>query len=74
MLCQPPGSSLVLMTGIRVRVLLELDPSAESIGGVLSVGGGPERPFSGWMALARELGAALETVRPAQPPETAPDT
>ena len=62
------------MNDVRVRVLLELDPSAESIGGLLSVGGGPERPFSGWMALARELDAALEAVRPARPPETASDT
>lgn len=62
------------MTDIRVRVLLELDPSAESIGGLLSVGGEPERPFLGWMALARELDSALEAVHPTQPPETAPDT
>lgn len=60
------------MNDIRVRVLLELDPSAESIGGLLSVGGEPERPFSGWLALARELDAALVAVRPAQPPQTKP--
>jgi hypothetical protein len=62
------------VTDIRVRVLLELHPSAESIGGLLSVGGEPERPFSGWMALAGELDAALEAVRPTRPPEAAPDT
>jgi hypothetical protein len=60
------------MYGVRVRVLLELDPSLESIGGALSVDGGPQRPFSGWLALGRELDTALAAARPA-PPETPPD-
>lgn len=55
------------MCDIRVRVLLELDPSVEPIGGVLSVEGGLARPFSGWMALARELDAALASTRPQCP-------
>jgi hypothetical protein len=60
------------MCGIRVRVLLELDPSLESIGGVLSVDGGRQRPFSGWLALARELDAALAAARRPPPPRDAP--
>jgi hypothetical protein len=51
----------------RIRVLLELDPSAEPIGGLLSVDGGPARRFSGWLALARELETALASARAAQP-------
>lgn len=58
------------MSDIRVRVLLELDPSVEPIGGVLSVDGERERPFSGWLALARELDAALAAARPPRTPET----
>ena len=60
------------MYGIRVRVLLELDASLEPIGGVLSVEGEPARPFSGWLALARELDAAVAAVRPQRSPKTAP--
>jgi hypothetical protein len=56
------------MRGVRVRILLELDLSLEPIGGTLSVDGGPQRRFSGWLALARELDAALEDARPASPP------
>jgi hypothetical protein len=56
-----------------IRVLLELDPSAEPIGGLLSVDGEPARRFSGWLALARELEAALAAARAAEPPGTAPD-
>lgn len=55
------------MNDIRVRVLLELDPTANPIGGVMSVEGGPARSFAGWMALARELGAALASARPPAP-------
>lgn len=58
------------MCGIRIRVLLELDPSLESIGGELSVDGGRQRPFSGWLALARELDAALAAARPPPPAKT----
>jgi hypothetical protein len=61
------------MRGVRVRVLLELDPSLESIGGVLAVDGGPQRPFSGWLALARELDAALKDARPAPSPQEPED-
>ncbi len=61
------------MNGIRVRVLLELDPSVESIGGLLSVDGERGRPFSGWLALARELDAALAVARPSRPPKRPPD-
>jgi hypothetical protein len=61
------------MYGARVRVLLELDPSLESIGGILSVDGGPQRPFSGWLALARELDTALKAARPAPPPKEPED-
>jgi hypothetical protein len=57
------------MCGIRVRVVLELDVSLEPIGGVLSVEGGPARPFSGWLALGRELDAALAAARPPHPPK-----
>jgi hypothetical protein len=66
-------SALNPMSGIRVRVLLELDPSVEPIGGVLSVDGGPARPFSGWMALGRELDAALASARPPHPPANPPE-
>jgi hypothetical protein len=61
------------MSGIRVRILLELDPSVEPIGGALSVDGGPARPFSGWMALARELDAALAPARLPRPPTKPPE-
>ena len=53
------------MNGARVRVLLELDPALEPIGGTLSVNGGRAQPFSGWLALGRELDAALAAARPA---------
>ncbi|HEU5391089.1 MAG TPA: hypothetical protein VFV73_34825 [Streptosporangiaceae bacterium] len=61
------------MCGIRVRVLLELDPSAEPIGGLLSLEGGPTRPFSGWLALGRELDAALASARPPRPRANPPE-
>jgi hypothetical protein len=61
------------MYGVRVRVLLELDPSREPIGGVLSVDGGPQRPFAGWLALARELDSALKAAHPAQSPKEPED-
>jgi hypothetical protein len=54
------------MNGMWVRVLLELDPAVEPIGGMLSVNGGRAVPFSGWLALGRELDAALAAARPAQ--------
>ncbi len=60
------------MYGIHVRVLLELDASLEPIGGVLSVEGEPGRPFSGWLALARELDAAVAAARPPRCPKTPP--
>jgi len=60
------------MSDIRIRVLLELDPSAESISGLLSVDGERQRPFWGWLALARELDAALAAARPPPPPRTSP--
>jgi hypothetical protein len=56
-----------------VRVLLKLDPALDSIGGTLSVDGGRARPFSGWLALGRELDAALAAARPAQPARKPPD-
>jgi hypothetical protein len=59
------------MSDVRIRVLLDLDPSAESISGLLSVDGGRQRPFCGWLALARELDAALAAARPS-PPAGAP--
>ena len=59
------------MSDIRIRVLLELDPLAEPISGLLGVDGGRRRPFSGWLALARELDAALAAARP-QPHPKAP--
>ena len=55
------------MNDARVRVLLELDPALEPIGGTLSVNGGRAQPFSGWLALGRELDAALAAARPAAP-------
>ena len=58
------------MSDIRIRVLLELDPLAEPISGLLCVDG-ERRPFSGWLALARELDAALAAARP-QPRPKAP--
>jgi hypothetical protein len=61
------------MSDTWVRVLLELDPSVEPIGGLLRVDGGRARPFSGWLALARELDAALAAARPPRPPKTPRD-
>jgi hypothetical protein len=60
------------MSDIRVRVLLELDPSAESISGLFSADGERQRPFRGWLALARELDAALAAARHSPPPKTPP--
>lgn len=60
------------MSDVRIRVLLELDLSADSISGLLSVDGGRQRPFCGWLALARELDAALAAARPPPPPDTPP--
>lgn len=53
------------MNDARVRVLLELDPALVPIGGTLSVDGRGAQPFSGWLALGRELDAALAAARPA---------
>jgi hypothetical protein len=69
-LWRPAPASIGLVS--RIRVLLELDPSAEPIGGLLSVDGEPARWFSGWLALARELETALAGARAAQPPGTDP--
>jgi len=57
------------MSDIRIRILLELDPLAESISGLLCVDGEQRRPFWGWLALARELDAALAAARPLPPPK-----
>lgn len=60
------------MSDIRIRVLLELDPLAEPISGLLCVDGERRRPFSGWLALARELDAALAAARPQPRPKAPP--
>ena len=56
-----------------VRVVLELDPARDSIGGMLSVDGGRSHPFSGWLALGRELDAALAAARPPPPVRMPPE-
>jgi hypothetical protein len=62
-----------------VRIVLELDPAADPIGGRLSAGGAPAQAFSGWLALGRALEQELAHARAdaAQaaliPPTPAPD-
>jgi hypothetical protein len=43
-----------------VVVTLELDPSSDPIRGIARDEHGAERPFTGWLGLARALEAALE--------------
>src|SRR3954468_11974090 len=49
------SASMAAMTGPRIRVVLDLDPVADPIGGLISVGDGPATPFSGWLQLAEAL-------------------
>jgi hypothetical protein len=45
----------------RTRVLtLEIDTDSDPIAGRLSEGGAPDRPFVGWLGLARALELTLE--------------
>jgi hypothetical protein len=43
-----------------IFVTLELDPSAEPIRGLARGSEGTERPFTGWLGLARALEQTLE--------------
>jgi hypothetical protein len=46
-------------------VTLEIDTDSDPIAGRLSEGGAPDRPFVGWLGLARALELALEPCEPA---------
>ena len=50
------------------RVLIEIDPSAEPIAGVLRHGAGPARSFSGWLELVALLESERQLAAAANPP------
>ena len=52
------------------RLLIEIDPSAEPIAGVIRHGAGPGRPFAGWLELVALLDAER---RPPPGPATSGD-
>lgn len=51
------------MTGTHPQIVLDIDPTIDPIGGRLSTNGSTQRPFSGWIALAREIEDALIAAR-----------
>jgi hypothetical protein len=62
----------------HLRILLDIDPAAEPIGGSLTPDGAAARPFSGWLALGRALEEELVLARglhgePALPAHPPPD-
>jgi len=54
----------------RVTVTLELDASAEPIRGVARDTEGVERPFTGWLGLARALELTLDAAALEAPEES----
>jgi hypothetical protein len=49
-------------------VLIEIDPSAEPIAGVVRHGSGPARSFSGWLELVALLESERQLADGANPP------
>lgn len=54
------------MDGDSTRVVIDLDPSVDPIGGGLRVGRGAVQPFAGWLELAGALADALAQARQAE--------
>jgi hypothetical protein len=53
------------------RVLIEIDPSADPITGVVRHGAGPARSFSGWLELVALLESERQLADGANPPRDA---
>jgi hypothetical protein len=55
----------------RIRIILDLDPAADPIGGRLRSERAPATAFSGWLALGRAIDQELAWARQTPPPDQA---
>lgn len=57
----------------HIRLILDLDPAADPIGGVVRAGEGDAKPFAGWIALTRTIELSLDGARRGLPAADATD-